>query len=185
MKIITIDDKTFETFIEYDMIEKRIRLMGIQLNVDYEDKTPVFVGVLNGSFMFMADLMKEIHIGCEVTFVKLASYFGGTRSSGELIEELPLNIDIKGRDVVIVEDIIDSGKTLKFLLNKIYALEPASVKVAALLLKPEAVEEDFKEIELVGFEIANDFVVGFGMDYKGLGRNFPHIYRLIGQQLPD
>jgi hypoxanthine phosphoribosyltransferase len=185
MMRITIDDKTFETFIEHEMIEKRIRLMGIQLNVDYEDKVPIFIGVLNGAFMFMADLMKEINISCEVTFVKLASYYGGTKSTGQLLEELPLNVDIKGRDVVIVEDIIDSGKTLKFLLTKLYALEPASIKVATLLLKPDTLEEKFKEIELVGFEVANDFVVGFGMDYKELGRNLPAIYRLVGQQLPD
>ncbi|MDA9554962.1 hypoxanthine phosphoribosyltransferase [Pelobium sp.] len=181
---ITIDDKTFEPFIEYSMIEKRIRLIGIQMNVDYDDKVPVFIGVLNGAFMFMADLMKEIHIGCETTFVKLASYHGGTKSSGNLIEEFPLNMDIKGRDVVVVEDIVDTGRTLKFLLDKIKAMEPASVKVATLLLKPDALEYQFDEIEFVGFEIANDFVVGYGLDYKGLGRNLQDIYRLCAQQIP-
>ncbi|MBD3748994.1 MAG: hypoxanthine phosphoribosyltransferase [Sphingobacteriales bacterium] len=181
---ITIDDKTFEPFIEYNMIEKRIRLMGIQLNVDYEEKIPVFIGVLNGAFMFMTDLMKEVHIGCEITFTKLASYHGGTKSSGEIIDELPLKIDLKGRDVIIVEDIIDTGKTLKYLLDKIKALEPASVKVAVMLLKPNSLEYQFDEIDFVGFEIANDFVVGYGMDYKGLGRNLSDIYRLCGQRLP-
>ena len=181
---ITIDDKTFEPFIEYSMIKKRIRLIGIQMNVDYEDKVPVFIGVLNGAFMFMADLMKEIHIGCETTFVKLASYHGGTKSTGTLTEEFPLNMDIKGRDVVIIEDIVDTGRTLKFLLDKIKSLEPASVKVATLLLKPEALEYQFDEIEFIGFEIANDFVVGYGLDYKNLGRNLQDVYRLCGQQLP-
>lgn len=181
---ITIDDKTFEPFIEYNMIEKRIRLIGIQMNIDYEDKVPVFIGVLNGSFMFMADLMKEIHIGCETTFVKLASYHGSTKSSGILTEEFPLSMDIKGRDVVIIEDIVDTGRTLKFLLDKIKSLEPASVKVATLLLKPEALEYQFDEIEFIGFEIANDFVVGYGLDYKNLGRNLSDIYRLCGQQIP-
>ncbi len=181
---MTIDDKTFEPFIEYSMIEKRIRLLGIQLNVEYEDKIPVFIGILNGSFMFMADLMKEVHIGCETTFIKLASYHGGTQSSGKLIEELPISMDIKGRDVIIVEDIIDTGRTLKFLLERIKALAPSSIKVATLLLKPEALEHQFEEIEFVGFEIANDFVVGYGMDYKGLGRNMGDIYRLCGQHLP-
>jgi hypoxanthine phosphoribosyltransferase len=181
---ITIDDKTFEPFIEYNMIEKRIRLIGIQMNVDYEDKVPVFIGVLNGAFMFMADLMKEIHIGCETTFVKLASYHGSTKSSGILTEEFPLSMDIKGRDVVIIEDIVDTGRTLKFLLDKIKSLEPASVKVATLLLKPEALEYQFDEIEFIGFEIANDFVVGYGLDYKNLGRNLSDIYRLCGQQIP-
>jgi hypoxanthine phosphoribosyltransferase len=175
---ITIEDKNFETFIEYEMIEKRIRLMGIQLNLDYEDKVPVFIGVLNGAFMFLADLMKEIHIGCEITFVKLASYHGGTKSSGTLTEEYPLNIDLKGRDVIIVEDIVDTGETLKFLLDKIKALEPASVKVATLLLKPDALKYKFDEVCFIGFEIPNDFVVGFGLDYKNLGRNLDHIYRV-------
>ena len=175
---ITIEDKTFETFIEYEMIEKRIRLMGIQLNLDYEDKVPVFIGVLNGAFMFLADLMKEIHIGCEITFVKLASYHGGTKSSGTLTEEYPLNIDLKGRDVIIVEDIVDTGETLKFLLDKIKALEPASVKVATLLLKPDALKHKFDEVCFIGFEIPNEFVVGFGLDYKNLGRNLDHIYRV-------
>ena len=175
---ITIEDKNFETFIEYEMIEKRIRLMGIQLNLDYEDKVPVFIGVLNGAFMFLADLMKEIHIGCEITFVKLASYHGGTKSSGTLTEEYPLNIDLKGRDVIIVEDIVDTGETLKFLLDKIKALEPASVKVATLLLKPDALKYKFDEVCFIGFEIPNEFVVGFGLDYKNLGRNLDHIYRV-------
>ncbi|MBU0697008.1 MAG: hypoxanthine phosphoribosyltransferase [Bacteroidetes bacterium] len=181
---MTIDDKTFEPFIEFNMIEKRLRLMGIQLNLDYEDKVPIFICVLNGAFMFMADLMKEVHIGCETTFVKVASYHGDTKSSGNLIEQLPLLIDIKGRDVIVVEDIVDTGRTLKFLLEKIYQKEPASVKVATLLLKPDALEYQFDEISFVGFEIANDFVVGYGLDYKGLGRNMADIYRLVGQQLP-
>ena len=175
---ITIDDKTFETFISNDMIEKRIRLLGIQLNVEYEEKVPVFIGVLNGAFMFMADLMKEIHIGCETSFVKLASYHGGTESSGKIKEELFLAMDIKNRDIIIVEDIIDTGNTLKFLLEKLKALEPATIKVASLLLKPDALQHQFDEIEFVGFEIANDFVVGYGLDYKGLGRNLIDIYRL-------
>lgn len=178
---ITIEDKNFETFIEYDLIEKRIRLMGIQLNLDYEDKVPVFVGVLNGAFMFLADLMKEIHFGCEITFVKLASYHGGTKSSGILTEEYPLNIDLKGRDVIIVEDIVDTGETLKFLLDKIKVLEPASVKVATLLLKPDALKYKFDEVCFIGFEIPNDFVVGYGLDYKNLGRNLDHIYRLCDE----
>ena len=175
---VTIDDKTFEPFIKYEMIEKRIRLMGIQLNVDYEDKVPVFIGVLNGSFMFMADLIKEIHIGCEVAFVKLASYHGDTKSSGKIEEELSLSIDIKNRDIIIVEDIVDTGNTLKFLINKLKSLEPASINVATLLLKPDALKHEFDEINFVGFEIANDIVVGFGLDYKNLGRNLNDIYKL-------
>jgi hypoxanthine phosphoribosyltransferase len=175
---LTIDDKTFELFIEYSMIEKRIRLIGIQLNVDYEDKIPIFIGVLNGSFMFMADLMKEVKISCETTFVKLASYHGGTESTEKITEEIGLMVDIEGRDVIIVEDIIDTGNTLRYLLDKVYKQKPKSVKVATLLLKPAALKQQFEEIDFVCFEIANDFVVGYGLDYKGLGRNTCDIYRL-------
>lgn len=175
---MTIDDKTFELFIDQSMIEKRIRLMGIQIDVDYEDKVPIFIGVLNGSFMFMADLMKEVKIGCEITFVKLASYHGGTESSGKITEEVGLLVDIKGRDVIIVEDIIDTGNTLQYLLERLYKQEPKSIKVATLLLKPKALKHHFDEIDLVGFEIGNEFVVGYGLDYNGLGRNTCDIYRL-------
>lgn len=181
---MTIDDKTFETFIEYNMIKKRTRLIGIQLNVDYENKVPVFIGVLNGSFLFMADLMKEVEIGCEMAFVKVSSYYGGTKSTGEIMEELSLGMDIKDRDVVIIEDIVDTGKTLSYLLKEFRKKEPATLKVATLLLKPDALETPIEEIEYVGFEIANDFVVGYGLDYKGLGRNLKDIYRLCGQKLP-
>nr|WP_294900856.1 hypoxanthine phosphoribosyltransferase [uncultured Pedobacter sp.] len=177
---ITLKDKDFETLIEYSMIEKRTRLIGIEINVEYENRIPVFLGVLNGSFMFMADLLKEIHIPCETTFVKLASYHGGTKSSGNITEELSISIamDLKNRDVIIVEDIIDSGKTLAYLLKQLKALEPASIKIASLLLKPDALEVDLGEIDYVGFEIANEFVVGYGLDYDGLGRNLIDIYRL-------
>jgi hypoxanthine phosphoribosyltransferase len=175
---MTIDDKTFELFIDNSMIEKRIRLMGIQINVDYEDKVPIFIGVLNGSFMFMADLMKEVKISCETTFVKLASYHGGTESTGKITEEIGLLVDIKGRDIIIVEDIIDTGATLKYLLDKVYKEEPKSVKVAALLMKTSALKYHFDEINFICFEIANDFVVGYGLDYNGLGRNTCDIYRL-------
>jgi hypoxanthine phosphoribosyltransferase len=175
---ITLKDKDFETLIEYSMIEKRTRLIGIEINVEYENRIPVFLGVLNGSFMFMADLLKEIHIPCETTFVKLASYHGGTKSSGNITEELSIAMDLKNRDVIIVEDIIDSGKTLAYLLKQLKALEPASIKIASLLLKPDALEVDLGEIDYVGFEIANEFVVGYGLDYGGLGRNLIDIYRL-------
>ncbi len=175
---ITINDKNFEPFIEYHLIEKRTRLLGIQINMEYEERVPVFIGVLNGSFMFMADLMKEISVSCETTFVKLASYHGGTSSSGKITEELSISMNLKNRDVIIVEDIIDTGRTLSFLLEKIKALEPASIKIATLLLKPNALTFNIGEIDYVGFEIANDFVVGYGLDYDGLGRNLKDIYRL-------
>ncbi len=175
---ITINDKTFEPFIDYCTIEKRTRLIGIQLNVDYENRVPIFIGVLNGSFMFMADLLKEITVSCETTFVKMASYHGETSSSGKIIPELDITMDLKNRDVIIVEDIVDSGATLNFLMEKINALSPNSVRVATLLFKPKALKSEIKQIEYLGFEIENDFVVGYGLDYQGLGRNLRDIYRL-------
>lgn len=175
---LTIDDKTFEPFIEYDMIEKRIRLLSIQINVDYEDKKPIFIGALNGAFIFMADLLKEVDILCETAFVKVSSYHGNTKSSGEIIEDYSLNIDITGRDIIIVEDIVDTGKTLDYLIKTFEKHKPNSIKVATLLYKPAAVKVAIPNIEYIGFEIANDFVLGYGLDYKGLGRNTKDIYRL-------
>lgn len=175
---IQIDDKDFDLLLEYDQIEKRIRLMGIQLNVDYESRVPVFVGVLNGSFVFMADLMKEIEISSEITFVKVSSY-EGTQSAGEITEEIGLGMSLKNRDVVIVEDIIDTGNTLNYLLEKIKEQEPASLSICTLLLKPKSLKHTFKELKYTGFEIPDGFVVGYGMDYKGLGRNLRDIYRAV------
>ncbi|SFB77673.1 hypoxanthine phosphoribosyltransferase [Parapedobacter composti] len=175
---ITINQKTFERIIDYNQIKKRARLIGIQLNVTYENQHPVFLGVLNGCFMFMADLMKQIHIASEVSFVKLASY-NGTERQNQPDELIGLDINLEGRDVVIVEDIVDTGNTLKHTLDLVNAQRPASVAVCTLLLKPEAMQYQFDNIAYVGFEISNDFVVGYGLDYKGLGRTLPDIYREI------
>lgn len=177
MMDLKIDDKTFEPFIDYDLIEKRIRVLAIQINLDYENKVPIIIGVLNGSFMFMADLMKQIHISCEIAFLKVSSYHN-MESTGEIKEEFGLNIDITNRDVLLVEDIIDTGNTLDYLIHKLKTRNPASIKVASLLLKPDALQNKIDELTYVGFEIANDFVVGYGLDYNGIGRNTKHIYRL-------
>ncbi len=173
---ITIDQKQFERLIDYHQIKKRIRLIGIQLNVTYENQHPVFIGVLNGCFMFMADLMKQIHIACELSFVKLASYTGTERQT-RVKELIGLEMDLAGRDVVIVEDVVDSGNSLKHTLDIIRAQQPRSVAVCTLLLKPDALVHQFDNIAYVGFEIANDFVIGYGLDYNGAGRTFPDIYR--------
>lgn len=175
---IQIDDKDFDLLIEYEQIKKRIRLIGIQLNVDYEHRVPVFVGVLNGSFIFMADLLKEVDISSEVTFVKISSY-EGSQNTGKLREEIGLGMNLKDRDVVIVEDIIDTGATLKYLIEKVKGHEPASVSVCSLLIKPKSLKHDLEEIRYTGFEIPEGFVVGYGMDYKGLGRNLKDIYRAV------
>lgn len=175
---IEIDKKNFELMLELDQIEKRIRLLGIQINVDFENRIPVFVGVLNGSFIFLADLMKEITIASEVTFVKVSSY-KGDQSKGKIQEEIGLQMSLKDRDVIVVEDIVDSGKTMQFLLDMIYKENPASVNVCTLLMKPKSLKTKFDEITYVGFEIPDDFVVGFGLDYNGLGRNLNAIYRAV------
>src|SRR5690606_11978923 len=172
---ITIDQKRFELMIDYHQIKKRTRLIGIQLNVAYEHQHPVFIGVLNGCFMFMADLMKQIHIASELSFVKLASYKGTARQE-QVTDLIGLDTNLKGRHVVIVEDIVDSGNSLKHTLDLIAAQKPASVAVCTLLLKPDALVHQFDNIAYVGFEIANDFVVGYGLDYNGAGRTFPDIY---------
>ena len=176
MHKIQVEDKEFEIFLENDTINKRIRLMGIQLNVDYENKCPLFIGVLNGSFLFMADLIKEVNIPCEVAFMRVASY-EGTSSSGQVKELIGLPANIKDRDIIVVEDIVDTGLTLTHILKMIKQKNPASVKVASLLLKPTALKYEIEDLAYVGFEIPNEFVVGYGLDYNGLGRNLIDIYR--------
>lgn len=176
MHKIQVEDKEFEIFLENDTINKRIRLMGIQMNVDYEKKCPLFIGVLNGSFLFMADLIKEVNIPCEVAFMRVASYEGAS-SSGQVKELIGLPENIEGRDIIVVEDIVDTGLTLTHILKTIKDQNPASVKVASLLLKPSALKYEIEDLVYIGFEIPNEFVVGYGLDYNGLGRNLTDIYR--------
>lgn len=176
MNQIQIADKSFEILLENHTISKRTRLIGIQLNVDYENKCPVFIGVLNGSFLFMADLLREVEIPCEIGFIRVSSYEGIT-SSGKIKEAFGLPDNLHDRDVIIVEDIVDSGFTLNYVLGEVHKQSPASVKVCALLFKPAALKAPIDELEYTGFEIANEFVVGYGLDYAGLGRNLKDIYR--------
>lgn len=175
---IRINQKAFERIIDYNQIKKRIRLIGIQLNVAYENQHPIFIGVLNGSFMVMADLMKQIHIASEISFIKLSSY-NGSRRGDQVIELIGLDNNLEGREVIIVEDIVDTGHSLKHTLDAVYAQKPSSVAVCTLLLKPKALQHTFDNIAYVGFEIDNEFVVGYGLDYQGLGRTLPDIYREI------
>lgn len=176
---IQIDELTFEPMIAYETIEKRTIEIGSILAEKYKDKTPVFVGVLNGSFMFMADLVKQVPIPLHVAFMKLSSYHGGLATTRTITEDFNLKVDIQGRDVILVEDIVDTGNTLRYLVDKLRSLNPASVTVCALLYKPEAMEHEIPELEYVGFEIENKFVVGYGLDYKELGRNYKDIYQLV------
>ncbi len=178
MQHIQIEDKKFELMLEEEAINKRTRLIGIQINVDYEEQCPVFIGVLNGSFLFMADLMKEIQLSCEVQFVKVSSY-EGEKSTGKINEVIGLPEGLKGRDIIVVEDIIDTGHTLNFLIKQLEKAQPKSIKVCTLLYKPNAIQAEIPELTYVGFEIPNDFVVGYGLDFNGLGRNLRGVYRAI------
>jgi len=176
MSTIEVGDKTFGLFIENDLINQRTKAISLQLNANYETRCPVFIGVLNGSFLFMADLLKEVHIPCEVGFIRVASYTG-TESSGTVKEMFGLPDYLEGRDIILVEDIVDTGFTLKYILEKVYLQKPASVSVCSLLFKPAALKTAINELEYIGFEIPNEFVVGYGLDYNGLGRNLKDIYR--------
>lgn len=176
MNTIKIEDKEFEILLENDNIAKRTRLIGIQINVDYENRCPVFIGVLNGSFLFMADLVKEVTIPCEMGFIRVSSY-KDTESTGEIKETFGLPNNLKDRDVILIEDIVDTGFTLDYILKEVYKQDPASVKVCSLLLKPAALKAPIQELAYVGFEVANEFVVGYGLDYNGIGRNLNHIYK--------
>ncbi len=178
MNKIQVDGKDFEIFLESETISKKTRLIGIQLNVDYENRCPILIGILNGSFVFMADLLKEIDIACEIGFIKIATY-KGTSSTGTIKEAFGLPDDLQDRDVIIVEDIVDTGFTLSYILEKVKAQNPASVQVCSLLFKPAALKSPIPELTYVGFEIPNEFVVGYGLDYNDLGRNLKDIYRAI------
>ncbi len=176
---VQIHDLEFEPMLPFAEIEKRTVEIGAALTQRYRDKTPVFVGVLNGCFMFMADLVKQVPIPCQIAFMKLSSYHGGLESTRSITEDYNLKVDIEGRDIILVEDIVDTGNTLRYLVDKLKLLKPASISVCALLYKPDAMEHDIPEMEYIGFEIANKFVVGYGLDYKEQGRNFKDIYQLV------
>lgn len=182
MNKISVGDKEFEIFIENDSIAKRTRLIATELNLDYEHRRPIFIGILNGSFLFMADLLKEVDIPCEVGFMRVASYHG-TETTGKVKQLIGIADELKGRDIILVEDIVDTGLTLKFILEKIYEQQPASVKVCSLLYKPASLQTPITELEYVGFEIPNEFVVGYGLDYDGLGRNLKDIYRVMPDRI--
>ncbi|MFM6975502.1 MAG: hypoxanthine phosphoribosyltransferase [Sphingobacteriaceae bacterium] len=176
---IKVGDLAFEPMLNYSEIEDRISEIGQEINRDYVHTTPLFIGVLSGSFMFLADLMKTVSIPAEITFVKLASYEGDKRT-GQIALQLGLTVSISGRDIVVVEDIVDSGHTLSYLLKMLQHENAKSITICSLLYKPEACQHKFKALKYVGFEIPNDFVVGYGLDYNGLGRNLKDIYRLAG-----
>ncbi len=173
---VKIKDLNFEPFISENLIQARIVELANRLTVDYHDKAPMFISVLNGSFMFTSDLMKSFLSPCQIIFIKLTSY-QGMESTGIIKSLIGLSDDIKGRHVVLIEDIIDTGYTIKNILEELVAKEPASIKILTLLLKPTALQVDVVA-DYVGFEIENKFVVGYGLDYDGYGRNLNELYIL-------
>jgi hypoxanthine phosphoribosyltransferase len=176
-QIIQVLDKKFQPYITADELAVKIESMGKTLTQDYEGKKPLFIAILNGSFMFASDLFKQVKIDCELCFIKLASY-KGTKSTGQVITSIGLDISLKDRHVVIIEDIVDTGKTLNEFLPQLTNQQPASLKIAALLHKPEALAYPL-QIDYLGFEVPNKFLLGFGLDYDGFGRNLPEIYQLV------
>ena len=178
MKQLKIHDKTFEQYIPYEKIRSVVEKMAEKMNIDFEGKKPLFVCILNGSFMFAAEIFKRIElIETEITFVKLASY-QGVNSTGEVKQLIGLNENIEGRTVVILEDIVDTGITIENILEQLKKMNPKEIKIATLLLKPDALQRDV-QLDYIGLKIPNDFIVGYGLDYDGLGRNLIDIYTVI------
>ena len=173
---IQVHDKDFVPYLTSQEIVDKVKELAEKLNKDYEGKRPLFISILNGSFMFSADLFKYLTIEAEICFIKLASY-KGTKSSGHVITAIGLDTDITNRNIIILEDIIDTGKTLNHFLPQVYNQQPLSLKIAVLLHKPEATVFPI-HIDYICFTIPNKFVVGYGLDYEGLGRNLAHLYQL-------
>jgi len=176
MSTIHLHDKFFEPYLGATAIAEKVKSIASQVDKDYSDKKPLFIAILNGSFIFAADLFKSLSIEAEICFIKLASY-RGTKSSGQVITAIGLDVDIFGRHVVIVEDIVDTGRTLNEFLPQLRHQQPASLKIVALLHKPDATVYPVT-VDYVGFSIPDKFVVGYGLDYNGLGRNINGIYSL-------
>ena len=178
MKRIKLWDKEFEISLPFEEIQKAIKKMAVQMNSDLQCKSALFVCILNGSFMFSADLMKELELyDSEISFLKLASY-SGTSSTGEIRELIGLNEEIRGRTVVILEDIVDSGHTIADVISQVSKKGAKEVKIATLLFKPDALKMNI-ELDYVGIVIPNDFIVGYGLDYDRRGRNLKDIYTLV------
>jgi hypoxanthine phosphoribosyltransferase len=177
MKEIRILDKTFREFIKEETIQLRIEELARQVNKDMAGKDVVFLGILNGAFLFAADLFRRIDIEARISFVKLASY-EGTSSSGTIKELIGWNEDIKNKTVVVIEDIVDSGNTLERIVDELVIRKASEIKIATMLYKPKAYKKKIP-LDYVGIEIPNNFVVGYGLDYNGYGRNLPSVYTLM------
>ena len=174
---IKVHDKEFIPYISEEAIAEQIRNIAHAIKEDYAGKKPLFIAILNGAFIFASDLFKHLEIEAEICFIKLASY-KGTKSTGKVITAIGLDEELYNRDVIILEDIVDTGKTLYEFLPQLRHQQPSSLKIAALLQKPDALEHDIT-VDYSGFRIPNKFVLGYGLDYDGLGRNIPSIYQLV------
>jgi hypoxanthine phosphoribosyltransferase len=179
MDVIQIQDKTFETLITESEILSAIDVVAEKINNELDGKKPLFVCVLNGAFMFAADLMRRVKLECEISFLKVASY-EGTSSTGRIKQLIGLNEDVKGRTVVLIEDIVDTGETMVMLKKQLYDMGVADVRMATLLFKPESCRKDVTP-DYVGINLPKDFIVGYGLDYNGYGRNLTDIYTLINK----
>lgn len=177
MKRVKVLDKTFEVSIPEAEIKERVKAVAQQLSRDMEGKNPLLLAVLNGSFIFAADLMREMTIPCEISFVKLASY-EGTTSTGKIKEVLGINEDLSGRHVIIVEDIVESGQTMKRMIESLGTRNPASIHICTLFFKPDKLREEL-DIDYVAFRIPDDFIVGYGLDYDHQGRELKDIYTIV------
>lgn len=176
MQNVKLHDKTFELLIKDADIQLRVTEIAQKINQEYQNRVPLFLGVLNGSFLFAADLFKSLTIDCEISFIKISSY-EGISSTGQVKSLVGLNVDISNRDVIIIEDIVDTGDTMKYLLSELNLNTPTSIKIATMIFKPTALKHDISP-DYVGFELPPDFIVGYGLDYDGLGRNLKDIYTL-------
>lgn len=177
MGTVKVHGRSFEIYLPEATIQQRVKEIAEQINRDYAGKRPLFISILNGSFMFASDLFKHLTIDAELCFIKLASY-KGMKSSGKVVTSIGLEEDLFGKDVIIVEDIVDTGKTLHNFLPKLVHQQPRSLKITTLLHKSEATEYPLA-LDYVGFDIPNKFVVGYGLDYDGLGRNYKEIYQVV------
>jgi hypoxanthine phosphoribosyltransferase len=176
-KTVTCRGERFRRYLSADAIRERVGELGAQISADYAGQTPIFVSVLNGAFMFTADLMRALTIDCEIDFIKLSSYGDTKVSSGEVRELKAVDADLEGRDVIITEDIVDTGLSMQYMIDRLEGYDPASVRIATLLHKP-ASSEGAVPLDYVGFDIPNLFVIGYGLDYGQQARNLPSIYIL-------
>jgi len=176
MQRVNCHDKQFELFISNEQIQERLKDLCQEINETYKGKKPIFVGILNGVFRLAGDVFNYIDIDCEVTFVKLKSYVG--TKSGELTTLMGIDVDLEGRDVILMEDIVDTGKTMYNFIPQLKQAKPASINILTLLSKPDAIQYEVP-LKYVGFAVPNNFLIGYGLDYNELGRHYNDIYKLV------